>query len=181
MTFGPISVSGTQVTMESPKLTGFQERHPPLRGDRERGDQDVRGPNLVELKDLKARIVTDEQGGAARLEAASGVLDTQKERMELRQSVRVRTDTGQRGQAPLGLIDFKAGIVVSDEPVTVSLANGVIEAEGLEVTETARSCTSGAASARCSSMLGTAARSQPASSTGSSRQRRRAPTASLRP
>ena len=53
--------------------------------------------------------------------------------MELRQDVRVRTDTGQDVKLRSAFVDFKAGTVVSNEAVTVSLANGVIEATGIEV------------------------------------------------
>lgn len=133
LTLGPVSVSGSQVTMEMPKLTGFKNDNRPYEVTASAATQDVRRPNLVELKDLKARIVTDEKGNAARLEAVSGILDTQKEQMELRQAVRVRTDTGQDVKLRSAFVDFKAGTVLSNEPVTVSLANGVIEAEGLEV------------------------------------------------
>ncbi len=135
---GPVSVKGTQVTMELPKLTGFKDDQRPYEVTASAATQDVRQPNLVELKDLKARIVTDDKGNAAKLEAASGVLDTQKERMELRQSVRVRTDSGQDVQLRSAEVDFKAGTVVSNEPVRVSLANGVIDAAGLEVKDSGR-------------------------------------------
>jgi lipopolysaccharide export system protein LptC len=55
--------------------------------------------------------------------------------MELRQNVRVRTDAGQEALLRSALVNFKAGTVVSKEPVTVSLGNGVIKATGLTVTD----------------------------------------------
>ena len=70
LSVGPVSVSGTQVTMEMPKLTGFRNDSRPYEVTASAALQDVRRPNFVELKQLKARIVTDDQGGAARLEAA---------------------------------------------------------------------------------------------------------------
>ncbi|MCB5174822.1 MULTISPECIES: LPS export ABC transporter periplasmic protein LptC [Microvirga] len=133
LSVGPISVSGTNVTMESPKLTGFRNDNRPYEVTASAATQDVRNPTLVELKDLKARIVTDDKGSAARLEAAIGILNTQKEQMNLRQDVRVRTDSGQEVLLNSAFVDFKAGTVVSDEPVTVTLGNGIIEATGLEV------------------------------------------------
>jgi lipopolysaccharide export system protein LptC len=135
LTLGPIGVNGTSVTMESPKLTGFKNDNRPYEVTASAATQDVRKPNLVELKDLKARIVTDDRGGAARLEAAVGILDTKKERMRLNQDVRVRTDAGQEVKLRSALVDFKAGTVVSDEPVIVTLGNGVIEARGVTVTD----------------------------------------------
>jgi lipopolysaccharide export system protein LptC len=64
-----------------------------------------------------------------------GILDTQKEQMNLRQDVRVRTNSGQEAQLRSAFVDFKAGTVVSDEPVTVNIGNGVITATGLTVAD----------------------------------------------
>jgi lipopolysaccharide export system protein LptC len=139
LTLGPISVSGTNVTMESPKLTGFRNDNRPYEVTASAATQDVRNPNFVELKDLRARIVTDDKGSVARLEAAIGILDTQKEQMNLRQDVRVRTDAGQEVKLRSAFVDFKTGSVTSDEPVVVSLGNGIIEATGLEVIDNGKS------------------------------------------
>jgi lipopolysaccharide export system protein LptC len=135
LTLGPVSVSGTQVTMEAPKLTGYRDDSRPYEVTASAAVQDVRKPNLVELKNMKARIVTDDQGGAAHLEATTGILDTRTEKMELRDNVRVRTDAGQEALLRSASVNFKAGTVVSKEPVTVSLGNGVIKATGLTVTD----------------------------------------------
>ncbi len=135
LTVGPISVNGTNVTMESPKLTGFRNDNRPYEVTASAATQDVKNPNLVELKDLRARLVTDDRGSVARLEAAIGVLNTQKEQMNLRQDVRVRTDGGQDVKLRSAFVDFKAGTVVSKEPVTVSFGNGTIDAEGLSVAD----------------------------------------------
>lgn len=134
LSFEHIGVNGTNVTMESPRLTGFKNDNRPYEVTASAATQDVRKPNFVELKDLRARIVTDEKGSVARLEADIGVLDTQKEQMNLQQSVRVTTDAGQQVQMRSAFVDFKSGGVTSNEPVTVLLGdNGRIEAEGLKV------------------------------------------------
>src|SRR6478609_3605745 len=83
LTVGPVSVSGTQVTMELPRLTGFKNDNRPYEVTASAATQDVRKPNLVELKNLRARLITDDQGSVARLEASTGILDTQKEQMQL--------------------------------------------------------------------------------------------------
>jgi lipopolysaccharide export system protein LptC len=135
LSFGSIGVSGTNVTMASPKLTGFKNDNRPYEVTASEATQDVRKPNLVQLKDLKARIVTDERGSVARLQAASGVLDTKKEQMRLRNDIVVTTDAGHEVKLRSAFVQFKSGAVASNQPVTVSFGNGTIEAEGLKVTD----------------------------------------------
>lgn len=135
LSFGSIGVSGTNVTMESPKLTGFKNDNRPYEVTASAATQDVRKPDLVQLKDLRARIVTDERGSVARLQADSGVLDTKKEQMRLRQNIVVTTDAGQEVKLRTAFVRFKAGSVVSNEPVTVAFGGGTIEAEGLDVSD----------------------------------------------
>ncbi|WP_205789902.1 LPS export ABC transporter periplasmic protein LptC [Microvirga makkahensis] len=136
LSFDNIGVDGTSVTMEAPRLTGFKNDNRPYEVTASAATQDVRKPNFVELKDLRARIVTDDRGSVARLEADIGVLNTQKEQMNLRQSVRVTTDAGQEVQMQSAFVDFKSGSVTSTEPVTVILGdNGRIEAKGLKVVD----------------------------------------------
>jgi lipopolysaccharide export system protein LptC len=136
LSFGAVGVSGTNVTMEAPKLTGFKNDNRPYEVTASAATQDVRKPNFVELKDLRARIVTDDKGSVANLEAAVGVLNTQKEQMNLSKDVKVRTDSGQQVMLRSAFVDFKSGSVVSNEPVTVLLGdNGEIQAEGLRVTD----------------------------------------------
>ena len=132
---GSIGVSGTNVTMESPKLTGFKNDNRPYEVTASAATQDVRKPDLVQLKDLRARIVTDERGSIAKLQADSGVLDTKREQMRLRRNIVVTTDSGHEVKLKSAFVRFKAGSVVSNEPVTVSFGNGTIEAEGLNVSD----------------------------------------------
>jgi len=135
LTLGPVSVSGTQVAMESPKLTGFRNDNRPYEVTATQALQDVKKPNIVELREMKAKITMDDQGGIARLEAKQGVLDTQHERMTLRDDVRVWTENGQEVRLRSASVNFKSGTVVSKEPVVVTLTNGVINAAGVEVTD----------------------------------------------
>lgn len=135
LTMGDIGVNGTNVTMESPKLTGFNNENRPYEVTATAATQDLRQPNMVKLQDLRARIVTDERGSVARLQADIGILDTKAEKLNLRQDVRVTTEAGQEVQLRSAAVDFKAGTVVSREPVIVNLGNGVIRARGLRVSE----------------------------------------------
>ncbi len=135
LSLGPISFSGTKVTMESPKMTGFHKDSRPYEVTATSATQDVRKPNVIELNEMKGRLVIDDHGTAARLEAAAGIFDTTREHLDLRRDVRVTTDAGHEARLKSAAIDFKAGTVVSREPVTVTLTDGIIEAQSLEITD----------------------------------------------
>jgi lipopolysaccharide export system protein LptC len=133
---GPISLSGTKVTMEAPRLSGFRNKDArPYEVTAVTAVQDVRKPNIIELNQMRAKLATDDAGGAARLEAKTGVFDTQKEQLELRQEVRVTMSDGQTVDLRSAFVDFKAGTVTSKEAVTVKMTNGLIEADALDVTD----------------------------------------------
>jgi lipopolysaccharide export system protein LptC len=135
LSLGPLSISGTKITMDNPRLSGFHKDSRPYEVTATSATQDVRKPHIVEMNDMKARLVIDDGGTVARLEAASGVFDTQREQLELRQEVRVATDSGHAARLKSALIDFKAGTMVSRDPVSVTLPNGSIEAQGVEITD----------------------------------------------
>jgi lipopolysaccharide export system protein LptC len=134
LALGPISLSGTSVTMENPRLTGFRQDSRPYEVTADAARQDVRKPSLVELEGLRAKISVD-SASSAKLEAKNGLFDTQKELLELKKEVRLRTDNGYQADMTSAIIDFKAGTVVSKEPVKVGLTNAVIESQTLHVTD----------------------------------------------
>ncbi len=133
LTLGPISLSGSQITMQSPKLTGFRKDGQPYEVIASAATQDAREPTLVELKDLRGKISMDDKGGLAHLQADTGHFDTQKENLQLQSNVSVKTEDGQQIHLNSAAIDFKTGSVVSQEPVKVRLQSGTIDAQGLEV------------------------------------------------
>jgi lipopolysaccharide export system protein LptC len=138
LAFGPIALSGTRLTMESPRLTGYRSQSGPYEVTASAAMQDVRKPGLIELQDLKAHLAIDRQGTTARLQATNGLLDTKKEVFELSRGVRVETDHGREVRLNSASVDFRAGTVVSHEPVTVTFENGLIEAGGVEVSDNGR-------------------------------------------
>jgi lipopolysaccharide export system protein LptC len=134
LSLGPVSLSGTSVTMENPRLTGFRQDARPYEVTASAARQDVRKPSMVELDGLNAKISMDALR-SARLQATSGLFDTQKELLELKSDVKLRTDSGYQADMSSATIDFKAGTVISNEPVKVGLTNALIEANTLHVTD----------------------------------------------
>ncbi len=135
MSIGGLNLSGTKITMERPRLTGFQKDTRPYEVTADQATQDVRKPTVVELVTMRGRLTLDERGTQARLEAVRGIFDTQKEQLELRENVVVTTDSGYRALMRQASVDFKAGTVVSREPVQIDLPGGTIQADTLQVTD----------------------------------------------
>jgi lipopolysaccharide export system protein LptC len=135
LTLGPVSVSGTRIVMDNPRLTGSQGEARPYEVTAEEASQDVREPHLVDLRELRARLTLDAGGNVARVEAATGRFDTQAELLELTRDVRVISTAGYTVDLRSANIDFKTGNVTSPDPVRVQFDAGTIEADGMNVVE----------------------------------------------
>lgn len=138
VTLGPLSVSGTKVTMENPRLTGYRKEGRPYEVTATAALQDVRKPTVIELKGMKGHLTVDESGKLARLEAATGVFDTTKEALDLKDDIRLWTEAGQEIRLRSAAVDFKAGTMRSAEPVAVAFPEGTIDAATLEVADSGK-------------------------------------------
>lgn len=141
LTLGPISVSGTKVAMQGPRMTGFKKDAKPYEVTATAAYQDIRKPHVIELKDMRARLVVDDSGTAAHLVSTAGIFDTQKEALELSEAIRITTDKGDEALLKSASVDFKAGTVVSNEPVKITMSAGEIEAQGMQIAESGKTIT----------------------------------------
>jgi lipopolysaccharide export system protein LptC len=131
---GPVSMSGTKLTMESPKLSGFKKDGKAYEVTATQATQDVKTPTIVELSKLTSRMEQDAKK-YARLTADWGRFDQTADRLDLKGNVRVRTDNGYEADLLSARINVKSGDVVSDEPVVVRSQSGTITADRAEVRE----------------------------------------------
>jgi lipopolysaccharide export system protein LptC len=129
---GPISVSGSKVTMESPKLSGFKKDNKAYEVTAFQAIQDLKQPSVVELNKLTARLEQDDKK-FARLTSDWGRLDQTADRLDLKGNVRLRTDTGYEADMLSARVSMKSGDVSSTEPVTVRSLTGTISADSVEV------------------------------------------------
>ncbi len=129
---GPISVSGTKVTMESPKLSGFKKDNKAYEVTALQAIQDLKQPSVVELNKLTARMEQDDKK-FARLTSDWGKLDQTTDRLDLKGNVKVRTDNGYEADMLSARVSVKSGDVISTEPVTVRSQTGTISADRIEV------------------------------------------------
>ena len=135
LTLGPMSISGNKVAMEHPHLTGFKKDSRPYEVTATAAYQDIRKPTVIELKEMKARMVMDTNGTNANLVSKTGVFDTQKEHLDLADDIRITTDKGDEALLQTAAVDFKAGTLKSSDPVKITSASGQIEAAGMQISD----------------------------------------------
>lgn len=138
VSMGPVSLSGSKVKMESPRLSGFRKGDRGYEVTATAAFQDVRKPSVIELQAMKGHLNTDDKGGLLHLEAASGVFDSTRESLTLERDIRLWTDKNEEVRLSTAAVDFKAGSVRSSEAVTVTIPSGTLVADTLEVLDSGR-------------------------------------------
>ncbi|KQP46990.1 hypothetical protein [Methylobacterium sp. Leaf106] len=138
VTMGPVTLSGTKVKMENPRLSGFRKDNRGYEVIATAAFQDVRKPTLIELQAMKGHLVTDDSGGLAHMEAASGLFDSARETLSLERDIKLWTDKGEDIRLLTAAIDFKAGTVKSDQAVAVTLPTGTVASDGLDMVDNGR-------------------------------------------
>ena len=122
LSFAALSLEGTKIVMDRPKLAGFRSDGQAYLLTAERALQDVKQPTVVELQKVSGEIGMA-GGEATHLSADAGVYDSAGEHMELSQNVRI-----ENGRFTVLLrrakFDFKSGVYGSDEPVEVQAGDG---------------------------------------------------------
>ena len=135
---GPVTLAGSKVRMENPRLAGFRQGTRGYEVTADAALQDVRKPSLIELQQMRGHIATDDQGGIARLSAASGLFDTAREALDLKNDIRIWTDKGEEARLRSAAVAFKTGAISSQEPVTVLSPRAKVDADSLDVVESGK-------------------------------------------
>ncbi len=129
---GALTVSGDQLTMEMPRLTGFNKRNEAYNVTAASASQKLTAPGEIDLKDLDA-VITMADKQTATLKAASGQFNSSTEMLTLTEKVSVGSTRGYNATMQNATVDFKAGQVTSQGNVTLKLENGLIEAKNLKI------------------------------------------------
>jgi lipopolysaccharide export system protein LptC len=129
---GTLSVAGDTLTMELPRLTGFNKRQQSYNVTAKTAQQKITAPGLIDLTDLKA-IISMPDKTTATLTASAGRFDSTAEFLTLRETVRVTSTKGYAANLKSASVDFKAGTVRSKDPVEVELESGLVKAGSLAV------------------------------------------------
>jgi lipopolysaccharide export system protein LptC len=129
---GKLVIHGTKITMEQPRLTGFTLDSRAYEFSAEAAAQDITKPNLVELEKLHAKMEMQDKS-SVEMSAASGVYDVKSEMLTLKDDIHLVSSTGYEGRLSEAVIDVRKGNVISDQPVSVKMLNGFLNAQSLDI------------------------------------------------
>jgi lipopolysaccharide export system protein LptC len=131
---GHVVVTGSKINMEAPRLGGFTRDGRPYDLTARTAAQDLTNPGVLEMTDVLAHVTLQDHS-QMKVRAKTGVYDTKADVMQLETNVVITTSTGYTVHLDKAKIDNKAGRIISDRQVAVTMTNGTIEAKGLEVLE----------------------------------------------
>lgn len=132
-----IGLDGSTVVMDSPRLSGYRAGRGTYVIEAEKAEQDVTLSNIVNLTGLDGKL-TQEDGRWATINAGTGKLDTENQRLELWDRIIVRADGGYRAVLSDASVNMSTGSVRTDKPVKVDMFNGSLAASRMTITESGR-------------------------------------------
>lgn len=131
---GKISLSGTKIIMELPRLNGFTTDSRPYELTARAAAQDLTKPDILELKDISAQVDLKD-GQHVTIKSINGIYDTKGELLRLNDHITVNSSSGYEGHLSEATINVTSGNIVSESPVELKLPNGLLNANRLEVVE----------------------------------------------
>src|ERR1700731_2652853 len=126
-------VSGSKITMESPHMAGYTADQRPYEVWAKTATQDVTDPDHVDLKNLRAKLRTEDQTTLTP-DALNGRMDNKQQLLDLHKDIFLQTSTGYEARLSQAFVDMAKNTVTSEEHVDVKLLNGTLTADRLRIT-----------------------------------------------
>jgi lipopolysaccharide export system protein LptC len=130
---GKLVVSGTKLTMQAPKLTGYTRdgRWYELLADA--AAQDITKPSIVELQGLRSKLEAEDKS-VLNLTAKDGLFDRKTGMLTLSRNIVLESTTGFTVHLSEAVVDTGSGNIVSNKPVEVQMLQGTLKAKRMDVT-----------------------------------------------
>ncbi len=127
-----VVVSGTKITMEQPRLSGFTRDSRAYELSAVSAEQDLTTPDIVELQRLRAKVAMQDDN-TMEMSASSGTYNSKNEVLNLKQDIQLSSTSGYRGRLSEATVDIGKGHVVSNKPVELKMLQGTLNANKLEI------------------------------------------------
>jgi lipopolysaccharide export system protein LptC len=128
---GKLTIAGSKLKMEAPKLTGFSKDGHPYNVTAEAAMQDLKKPNVIELSKIIGKF--DLGGHKTVLNAKSGIYDAKADQMRIFDGIDFQSDDGQGGRLSDAVIETKKGHLTTEQPVDLYFKGGTLRGDRMEV------------------------------------------------
>ena len=128
-----VVVSGSKITMEKPRVSGYTHDGRAYDMSAVAAEQDLTKPDLVELHNLNAKLQMEDKS-TMQLLADKGVYNAKSEMLELESNI-VLSSKSYEGSLNQATINIRSGHVVSNQPVQLKMMKGQLDANQLEITD----------------------------------------------
>ncbi|BDV38529.1 LPS export ABC transporter periplasmic protein LptC [Methylocystis bryophila] len=132
--FAHIGFQGARITIEQPRLVGYQKDGRQYELKARMGVQDIHKPDIFELEGLEARLEMG-QGLPVLLTSAAAVYDGKQDRAELSNGVRIFDEKNYDLRLESATMDFKASTLVSQRPATLKLDCCDVDGKAVELAQ----------------------------------------------
>lgn len=131
---GKLSLSGTKIIMELPRVTGYTTDQRPYELTARAAAQDLTKLEVLELNEISAKVELRD-GQRVNITSINGVYDTKAEMLRLKDHITISSTSGYEGRLSEATVNVSTGNIISESPVEVKLPNGTLNANRLEVKE----------------------------------------------
>ena len=129
---GKLAVQGSKITMELPRIAGFTRDSRAYELNAETAVQDIAKPDIVELQNLRAKMELQDKD-VVQVTANAGTYHSKGDRIILRDQIVVTSQQGYKAVLREAAVEMKKGNVVSEQPVEITLPNGMLKANRMEI------------------------------------------------
>jgi lipopolysaccharide export system protein LptC len=135
-----IDAKSNSVVMDKPHISGFEGTRRAYEVKADSAVQSLDDPKVLTFKAINAHVGL-EDAGTATIDAATGVYDGNDNTLQLKDGIRIRTDTGYSATAESAAVDFARGSMTSSAPVEIHMAAGSLRANAVEVADRGKKVT----------------------------------------
>lgn len=131
---GKIIISGTKITMQAPKLTGYTNDNRWYELSATGAAQDITKPDFVELQEVRAKIEAEDKS-TFYLSSTDGLFNRKAGVLTLSRNIVLRSTSGFEMHLDEAILDTGKGEVVSNKPVSAFTQDSTLKADRLEVSK----------------------------------------------
>ncbi|MEA2934416.1 MAG: lipopolysaccharide export system protein LptC [Variibacter sp.] len=127
-----LGVTGTTITMDLPRLSGFTRDRRAYELTAAAAAQDLARPHFMALQEIKANFELEDRS-LVNVSAETGDFDSRSEQLTLKEKVRITSSVGTEVRMRQAQFDLRSGVVTSNEPVEIHMPQARLDARQLEV------------------------------------------------